>query len=835
MRSLHVCPASLATVLWCLGGPWGCMAQPGHEAPPPNEAPSTASPQNGLDYWNAQCVACHGTYEGSSAISLGNANGDFRLDANAAVQEHGDNLSAYIDATMPFQAAPSCTGACAAGTADYIRSRQSSLTAPDCEDETQLAYGQRELKLLTSREYQNSLEDLLGVPAGYGDTVAHTDGSLGGFSNNRGKAVNGSTLDRYVRNAEAVATWCIANNKPFACSDPAACAQRFVSEFLPLVFRGPISDEQRNEYTSLFEDYPAEGLQLALEAALTSPYFLYRIEAGVDLQTALDRGYYTHSAASDGPDSTAAETRLASDFQGPQGRLEGDVWAFTENGGLDLTFSTPFSDPVTVEVQVRGSNYEQHWPELTLKVGDAEVVVQRIDHRDLRTYRFEVPGQAGENVVRLEFNNDAGLAPYGPGQDANLYIAQVSIVPHRTEPPPPPPDDASVLLGVDPEAQVLPPHEFASALSFMLTGSTPDAALLAAAAADRLTTQNQIKAQVERLIDSPRGREHLGDFVRQWFGLGGVLSASRPDVAEFTPEVKAAMVREVQEHFWHVVYDQGAPYSEFFDGDYTFLNRTLADFYGIPGDFSEQFKKTAVAGRGGPIASGAFMTANAHAERSAPILRAVHSRQAALCHYIDPPNSPIAGEDIDAQRAAAQARVEQREAEMGTLSSRDFYFLYTDGIDACAGCHEKIINPMFGLEDFDNVGRLRPSAGADAVRETIAGVQQVVSLQGTLFGVDSTSDPASIEYAGAKDFSNKIAHSEAVKACLVRRSFRFATGLTFHERDLDTSNQETLTEAQRRTYQCVASRMRDVLRDSGDNPRTMLVELATQSLVRLRR
>lgn len=796
--------------------------------------PAPTGSQTGLDYWNAQCVACHGTYEGSSAISQGNANGDFRLDANAAVQEHADNLTQYIEATMPFQAAPSCTGACAEQTAAYIRSRKSSVTEPDCSDATQIAYGQRELKLLTSTEYENSLEDLLGVPPGYGATVAHTDGSLGGFSNNRGKAVNGSTLDRYVRNAEAVATWAVAHDRPFSCAQPAACAQRFVSEFLPLIFRGPVSEEQESAFTSLFEDYPAEGIQLALEAALTSPYFLYRIEAGVDLQTALDRGYYTHSATSDTPDSTATETLLAADFSGSDGRLEGDVWAFTENGGLDLTFSAAFSDPITIEVQARGSNFEQHWPELTLKVGGEQVALQRIDHSDLRSYQFVVAGHRDANVVRVEFNNDAGVAPYGPGQDANLYVSKVSIIPHRSDPPPPPSGE-SVLLGVDPEAQVLPPHEFACALSFMLTGSTPDAELLAAAAADRLTTQAQIKAQVERLIDSARGRQHLGDFVRQWFGLGGVLSASRPDVAEFTPEVKASMVREVQEHFWHIVYDQSAPYSEFFDSDYTFLNRTLADFYGVQGDFSQDFKMTAVTGRGGPIASGAFMAANAHGQRSAPILRAVHSRQAALCHYIDPPNSPIAGEDIDAQRAAAQARVEQREAEVGTLSSRDFYFLYTDGIDACAGCHEKIINPMFGLEDFDHVGRLRPAAGADAVRETILGVEQVVSLQGTLFGVDSTSDPASIEYSGAKDFSNKIADSDAVKACLVRRSFRFATGLTFHERDLDTSNQESLTETQRQAYGCVALKMRDVLKDSGDNPRAMLVELATQSLVRLRR
>ena len=142
---------------------------------------------------------------------------------------------------------------------------------------------------------------------------------------------------------------------------------------------------------------------------------------------------------------------------------------------------------------------------------------------------------------------------------------------------------------------------------------------------------------------------------------------------------------------------------------------------------------------------------------------------------------------------------------------------------------------MFGMEDFDHVGRLRPTAAAGTVLETVRGEEVAVSLEGTLFGVDSTSDQASLEYNGAKDFSNQIADTDAVKSCLVRRGFRFATGLTFNDRDLDTANQESLTEEQRNAYACIASRMNDALVDANESPRAMFVELATESLVRLRR
>ncbi|MBK6686486.1 MAG: DUF1592 domain-containing protein [Deltaproteobacteria bacterium] len=828
-----------------------CVGRVG--APDPGEGPATPNLPgptlggedeltSGVDYWNERCRSCHGVFSGDSAISTGNNNGDFRLDAQSAIDEHGEGLEQYIDATMPFQAADLCRGRCAELTGAYLRSRPQPVVGRPCAPEDTVSYGVRELKLLSSREYQAALEDLLGVGSNYGGLVANNDGERGGFSNMRGRGINGSTLETYQNNAEMIAAAAVANGRPFTCTDASACARRFVDEFLVQAFRGPVSEDQRTQFSTLFTRYPEQGMQLALEAALSSPYFLYRVEAGVDLPTAVEQGYYRNTAPAPvpTPGGAVAEEVRAANFAGGSGRLEGDVWALTENGGVEVSFAEAFADPTVLEVQARGSNHEAAWPELTVRVDGALIGVARVESATLQSYRFSVTGHAGAQRVRLEFNNDSGVPPYGPGQDANLYLAQVAVLASNSpEPPAPPPpsgsDETSVLASVDPAAFVLTPYELASALSFMLTGSTPDAELLAAARNDQLTTKTQLEAQAIRLIDSPRGRAHFSNFVTEWFGLEGVKSASRPDVPELTPAVKAAMVEEVRQQFSYLFYTDGVPFSEFYDGNYTFLNRNLAEYYGVPGNFDDHFVKTEVVGRGGPIASGAFMTSNAHVERTAPILRAVHTRQTALCQLIDPPNSPLAGDDIDEQRAAAQARVNEREAEETVLSSRDFYFLYTDGISACAGCHQQIINPMFGMEDFDHVGRLRPSAGADQVIETIRGVEKEVSTLATLIGVASVSDPTTINYSGAKDLSNKIARTEAVQACLIRKGFRYVTGLTFLDRDLDTGNQETLSEQQRHTYGCVASRMKEQLLSHGESPRAMFIALATENLLRLRR
>lgn len=843
-------PAGLALTL-LIFSQLACVARisepSGSSTPPPRdrtpaEIPAADDPSvlAGVDHWNAQCTACHGAFIGDSGISTGNSNGDFRLDAEAAVNRHASLLEAYISEQMPKGAASACEGECAQNTGAYIRSRQRTVVELACDPQDTFIYGVRELKLLTSHEYQRSLDDLLGVPTSYQPTVANNDASLGGFANMRGKGINSATLESYVANAEAIAAWAVANGRPFTCSAPAECGRRFVDEFLFRAFRGPVPDAQRALYLALFEDYPAEGMQLALEAALTSPHFLYRIETGVELSTALERGYYTTMGTGDGPPTVTAgdvvETIEASSFPPGNGRLQNGQWGLFENGAIQVTFTTEFTDPAVIVVEARGTNHEAAWPELTVRVGGNLVGTVLVDNPALETFRFDLTGQTGSPTVRLEFNNDSGVPPYGPGMDANLFIARVSLATASATPSDddPTPVDVDVLEGVATDAYVLTPYEFASALSFMLTGSTPDDRLLRAASNDQLTTRAQIQAQVERLIDSPRGRAHFANFVTEWFGLDKIGAANRPDVPELTPEIKEAMVREVQEHFLHVFYDDAAPYSEFFGGDYTFLNRPLADFYGIGGDFSDEFTQATVTGRGGPIASGAFMTVNAHVERTAPILRAVHARQSALCHYIDPPNSPLAGENIDAQRAEAQMRVEARENEDGALSSRDFYFLYTDGIDACAGCHERIINPMFGLEDFDNVGRLRPAAGADAVIERVGGIDRIVSLMGTLYGIESTADGQTLTFTGAKDFSNKIANTEAVRKCLVRRGFRYVTGLTFFDRDVDTGRRETLTDEQRRAYSCTASRMMTAL-EANQSPRDMFVALATDSLLRLRR
>ncbi len=66
----------------------------------------------------------------------------------------------------------------------------------------------------------------------------------------------------------------------------AACAERFLREFLPRAFRRPVEEDEVSEllavYTLGAEQNPLNGLKRALEAALSSPSFMYRRELGVE-------------------------------------------------------------------------------------------------------------------------------------------------------------------------------------------------------------------------------------------------------------------------------------------------------------------------------------------------------------------------------------------------------------------------------------------------------------------------------------------------------------------------------------------------------------------------
>jgi len=261
---------------------------------------------DGKTAFQAECSACHGNFNGPVSDGQNKiiASNSIRFDnSGGAITKEGkryQSLDDYISAEMPpKKAAVKCTGQCAADIAVYLRSVGSvKATALECDTNDPILYGTRTLRLLNSHEYQNSVEDLLGIQQDYGKKVSSSDGYLGGFVSMASRVVNDQLADAYMSNAEEIAAWAVKNNKPFTCGDANACANRFISETAFRAFRRPLTTQESSEYTSLFTRFGSiNGMELALTTLLTSPQFLYRDETGVDTATAILKGYYDGAGA----------------------------------------------------------------------------------------------------------------------------------------------------------------------------------------------------------------------------------------------------------------------------------------------------------------------------------------------------------------------------------------------------------------------------------------------------------------------------------------------------------------------------------------------------------
>src|SRR4029079_6101103 len=108
--------------------------------------------------------------------------------------------------------------------------------------------------------------------------------------------------------------------------------------------------------------------------------------------------------------------------------------------------------------------------------------------------------------------------------------------------------------------------------------------LLALADSGKLHAPSILKAQIKRLLEDSRSRALFDGFGAQWLGVEK-LAGQTFDTEKFpqmTSEMRSAMYDEARLFFESIVREN-RPLTSFIDGDYTFLNETLATIYGLEG------------------------------------------------------------------------------------------------------------------------------------------------------------------------------------------------------------------------------------------------------------
>lgn len=146
------------------------------------------------------------------------------------------------------------------------------------------------LRRLTTIQYANSVRDLLDVDT---DVTAPfpLDERVGAFHSNAVAPVSDLVVEQYMDAAETLAVEAIAAHGTtlYGC-DPGlagedACANSFIATMGKRVHRRPLTPAQTAMYRRLFEqgrdaiDFD-NGMRLALQTMLQSPYFVYHVEVG---------------------------------------------------------------------------------------------------------------------------------------------------------------------------------------------------------------------------------------------------------------------------------------------------------------------------------------------------------------------------------------------------------------------------------------------------------------------------------------------------------------------------------------------------------------------------
>jgi hypothetical protein len=292
-----------------------------------------------------------------------------------------------------------------------------------------------------------------------------------------------------------------------------------------------------------------------------------------------------------------------------------------------------------------------------------------------------------------------------------------------------------------------PAHARATRLAFLVTSSAPDVELLAAAADGSLMTPAVLATETERLMASPRALESFQHWADAWWELDAVPALEK-NVSVFrgwNDDLPTAFARET-DLFLADAWRTGPTLTALLTGTTTFVDASLAAFYGYPSPTRPGFQPMALASSraSGLLTQASFLAAHAQANQTSPVQRGRFVRARLFCRPPPPPppNLVITPPTVD-PRLSTRQRYQMHSADPG-----------------CAGCH-RLMDPIgLSFEHFDATGHWRDFDGGMPVDATATLAE--TDVDGELDGVGS--------------LAGRLVKSDEVRACVATEWFRWAFG-----------------------------------------------------------
>jgi hypothetical protein len=304
----------------------------------------------------------------------------------------------------------------------------------------------------------------------------------------------------------------------------------------------------------------------------------------------------------------------------------------------------------------------------------------------------------------------------------------------------------------------LTPWETASRLSYLMWGSMPDADLMAAADRNELATPAQILAQARRMVNDQRHLPMVKNFVGQFLELDQLAELDKDTMTlpKWSPELRPQLQAEADRFIESIFSKSGdGKLSTMLTAQYSFVNPTLASYYGVTGGSADYGKTMLPADRAsGFLTQGGWLAVHGNSDDglTSLVFRGKWIKENLLCQPIpDPPPNAL----------------DENPPFTPTTTAREWSALRM-AKPVCGSCH-KIMDPMgYGLENFDAIGKWRDNDRGG----------QKVDAHGTLIGSDVDAD-----FNGVVELGKLLAKSKTVSDCVATQWFRFASGRTETDRD----------------------------------------------------
>lgn len=364
-------------------------------------------------------------------------------------------------------------------------------------------------------------------------------------------------------------------------------------------------------------------------------------------------------------------------------------------------------------------------------------------------------------------------------------------------------------------------YSLASRLSYFLWSSMPDEELIRLAATNGL--RSRVPEQLNRMLADKRSESFVRSFVGQWLQSRDVesvpiesrsvmgrefepdpevekarkrfrelrerepesLSADeKADLArsretffksfgrfnryELTGELRSLMRQETERYFEYVLKEDRS-LLELIDSDYTFLNKKLAEVYGVDGVEGDSLRRVVLdtkSPRGGILTQGSFLIVTSNPTRTSPVKRGLFLLDNILGMPIPPPPPDVPALEENAQKNGGKE-----------LSLRETLAIHREK-PLCSSCHNRMDPLGLAFENFNALGRWREKEKG-----------QVLDPAGRLITGES--------FANVKELKHVLAtqRSDDFYRCIVEKLLTYALGRGLEYYDLQT--QDSLVDALR--------------------------------------